>query len=403
MSTLTWFDKTLRYLGAFLALMAVTALFLSSNAQANDRVAGNSTSNQTVVTYFYTAGCPGCNEIRARLKKAQQSHQGVKLDFCNLADPKNVDRMNGMYDTFHVPYERWNGRLAVFVNGKCFVNENEVNAGIDAALCVKPHNDVKKAPKDKTSKRIFTSFQALGVGTILIAGLLDGLEPCAMATLVFFVSYITHVGRKQRDIWKIGGMFSLGVFLAYLAIGLGLLRAIQVAQRFEAISRASFGVVGLCAIVLSIVSFQDYLKAKRGAFREMSRQLPGFLKKKTHEVIRLQSRTDAMAWAGFLVGAAVATMELACTGEIYIPTITYLVSVPEYREKAVAYLVAYAAMFSIPLLVIFFCIGMGMRSNRLAEFTKKHTATTKLILSFFFLLIGGLLLAQTARIYGWMG
>ena len=43
----------------------------------------------------------------------------------------------------------------------------------------------------------FVSFSAL---TVLGAGLIDGLNPCAFATLVFFVSYMTFTGRRGRDV-----------------------------------------------------------------------------------------------------------------------------------------------------------------------------------------------------------
>ena len=43
----------------------------------------------------------------------------------------------------------------------------------------------------------FSKFSILG---ILFAGLLDGVNPCAFATLVFFVSYLVFIGRRRRDI-----------------------------------------------------------------------------------------------------------------------------------------------------------------------------------------------------------
>lgn len=391
--------------GLSLVLYVLVSMLLMASACIASSKAANS-SHEVSISYFYTAGCPGCSEIRARLQKAQREHNGVKLLLCNLADPKNVDKMNAMYDQFHVPYERWNGRLAVFAAKSCFINEKEVNNGIDRVL-----NDtvssapMKSAKSDtlKAGKFIFHNFKALGIGTILLAGLLDGLEPCAIATLIFFVSYITYVGRKQRDIWVTGAAFSVGVFLAYLAMGLGLLRFIQLTQRFEAISRASFGIIGLFAIAMSVMSFYDYRKAKLGNYKDMSRQLPGFMKKRIHETIRFQCKTRAMALAAFVVGMAVAVMEMPCTGEIYIPTITYVVSVPEYHAKALYYLVVYSLMFTIPLLVIFFAVGLGFKSSRLVELSRKYTAATKFVLGCFFALIGTVLIVQTLKIYGLLG
>lgn len=394
----------IRFIVCILAVMSIC----SSKTRAATPSALTTPDSQpkATVTYFYTPGCPGCNEIRGSLEKAQRRHPGVDLVALNLADPKNVDKLNAMYDQFHVPYERWNGRLAVFVGKDCFTTEKEVQSSIDSAIAKAIGTRVpSRSPSDssKIGRYLFHHFKSLGIGTILVAGLLDGLEPCAMATLILFVSYITYVGRKQREIWIIGSTFTVGVFIAYLAMGLGLLRAIQLAQRFESVSRASFAVVAIFAFTMSAMSFYDYRKARAGEFKQMMRQLPGFLKKKIHQTIRYQSKTRNMALAALFVGMVVAVLEMPCTGEIYIPTLTYVMSVPEYREKALYYLVIYSIMFSVPLFLVFLAVGFGFRSQKLAELSQKHTATTKLVLSIFFLLIGLLLAVQTARVYGLIG
>ena len=68
---------------------------------------------------------------------------------------------------------------------------------------------------------IVERFKSLGIFTVAFAGLLDGLNPCAFATLIFFVSYLTLSGRKGRQVLAVGTAFTAGVFLAYLAVGLG--------------------------------------------------------------------------------------------------------------------------------------------------------------------------------------
>jgi len=54
--------------------------------------------------------------------------------------------------------------------------------------------------------------------------LVDGLNPCAFATIVFFISYLAFMGRRSREVLAVGAALALGVFLTYLGIGVGLLR-----------------------------------------------------------------------------------------------------------------------------------------------------------------------------------
>jgi hypothetical protein len=47
----------------------------------------------------------------------------------------------------------------------------------------------------------------------------------------------------------------------------------------------------------------------------------------------------------------VSVLELACTGQVYLPTISFVVGIPEMRASAIAYLVMYNLVFILPLLV----------------------------------------------------
>ena len=54
------------------------------------------------------------------------------------------------------------------------------------------------------------------------AGLLDGLNPCAFATIVFMVNLLLLLGHSRRRILEVGLTYSAAVFVTYLLIGLGL-------------------------------------------------------------------------------------------------------------------------------------------------------------------------------------
>jgi len=65
------------------------------------------------------------------------------------------------------------------------------------------------------------------------------------------------------------------------------------------------------------------------------------------------------AATGFLVSV----LELACTGQIYLPTLIFISHVPELRANALIYLLVYNFMFVIPLIVVFSPIGVPAPSN----------------------------------------
>ena len=81
---------------------------------------------------------------------------------------------------------------------------------------------------------------------VFLAGLLDGINPCAFTTLIFLISYLRLLGRRGREVLKIGFSFTLAVFVSYFLIGLGFFQALRLADSFSLVSRIiRFGMIGL--------------------------------------------------------------------------------------------------------------------------------------------------------------
>jgi cytochrome c biogenesis protein CcdA len=222
-------------------------------------------------------------------------------------------------------------------------------------------------------------FKSFGVLTVLGAGLVDGLNPCAFATLVFFVSYLAFTGRRGRDILFVGLSFTLGVFLTYLLVGVGLLRAVQSLRFFTALGRWVYLITALLCVILAVLTFRDFFKARAGQMTEMTLRLPMGLRRRIHKVIRESAQVRAFVVMAFVTGFVVSLLELACTGQVYLPTIMFVMSVPELAARAVLYLLLYCVMFILPLLVVFVLSYFGTSSEQLGRFVNRHTATIKFV------------------------
>jgi cytochrome c biogenesis protein CcdA len=239
--------------------------------------------------------------------------------------------------------------------------------------------------------RIVDRFRAFGPYTVIAAGLIDGLNPCAFATIVLFISYLAISGRKGREILSVGTAFTLGVFLAYLLVGLGLWRLLQSLDFLASLGRWVYLITALLCLFLAIFSLLDYRKARRGELEEMTLSLPHSLRLRINRVIRQTRRARAYVWAAFITGLAVSIIELACTGQVYFPTIIFVMGVPELRVRAVLYLLLYNLMFILPLVVVFILAFRGSTSRQLTHFLHAHAATVKLAMSGLFSVLAALL------------
>jgi len=84
----------------------------------------------------------------------------------------------------------------------------------------------------------------------------------------------------------------------------------------------------------------------------------------------------------------VSFLELACTEQVYLPTILFVLSVPHLQLHAVSYLVLYNLAFVAPLIVVFVVAALGTSSSRLALLVQKHTSTVKLLTAGVFVVLG---------------
>ncbi len=178
----------------------------------------------------------------------------------------------------------------------------------------------------------------------------------------------------------------MGVFLAYLLIGLGLYKILDLMGSWLAIlGRWVYALTAILCFGLAIFSFLDYLKARQGKIEDMSLNLPHALRLRINAIIRQGRSAEAYAAGAFATGLVISFLELACTGQIYLPTIIFVSSIPELRLRAIAFLVLYNVLFILPLVVVFILAYYGTTSKDLTNFLQRHAAAVKLGMVILFL------------------
>ena len=95
----------------------------------------------------------------------------------------------------------------------------------------------------------------------------------------------------------------------------------------------------------------------------------------------------------FVTGEVISVIELACTGQVYLPTILFVLGMPEVQMQAGMYLVLYNLMFILPLVAVFLLAYFGTSSQQLGLFIHRRAATIKLATAGLFVLLAGWLAA----------
>jgi len=345
------------------------------------------------VAYFYQTGCKECNRVEADLTYLQTQFPQMQIVEFNVYDQADLAVwMTEQIDftgEFHTP--------ALFIGEHVLVAEEILPENITSVLMQYQITGAEpywlSYSPEQGRQSIVERFQSMGWLAVVAAGLIDGINPCAFATLIFFVSYLTLSGRKGREILLVGGAFTLGVFVAYLAVGLGLYQVLElVGSALEVIAKFVYVITGVFCLVLAVISFMDYRKAKRGQVGEMMLNLPKQLRKRINATIRKGSKSSRYVIGAFGAGILVSFLELACTGQVYLPTIIFVSSIPELRLQAVFYLILYNLLFVLPLVIIFFLVYYGTTSKQLTEFLQEKAAAVKFGMGIVFIALGGWLL-----------
>ncbi|GAG47437.1 unnamed protein product, partial [marine sediment metagenome] len=110
---------------------------------------------------------------------------------------------------------------------------------------------------------------------IIGAGLADGINPCAYAAIIFFITYLTYIKKSRAEILLAGLLFISAVFVTYLAIGValyGLLRTMG--EVSVTLNRILYSVMALLLAVAVGLSLGDGIRCLQGRPQQMKLKLP---------------------------------------------------------------------------------------------------------------------------------
>lgn len=351
-----------------------------------------------VLAYYYTPGCRSCEEFLSTELPRLERELGIRIEVQrnDVLDPALYEELSSFAssqgqsiraipalragETLLQGDQEIRARLAAILRSAVpSVPAAPVAAADPVAPAAAPAAPAPAA--DLTTPAPLAD--RLAIFPIIAAGLLDGINPCAFTTLIFLLASLALAGRGRREVLVIGALFSLAVFLTYLGIGLGFFAALRAASAVALVSLLLRWALVLVLLVFAGLSIYDYVLIRGGRPTEILLQLPPALKKRIHASIRTRVRTAALVGSSLVLGFLVSIFEFACTGQVYLPTLAYLVRVRRQLD-AVGLLVLYNLCFVAPLLLVFAGSFYGVSSARITTFFQTHMGKVKLGLAIVF-------------------
>lgn len=340
--------------------------------------------SEIVVDFFGVDTCLNCAEVKTLLEMVQfEVDDEVVMNYYDLDKQENQELKYKYMDAYEVPQEYEGQTPLVFIGDEYLIHETaSYDSLLEALQNFTPEKHETMLKKIENSKvnaqnEIEENFKNFGFWVVLGAGLIDGINPCAFVVLLFLISYLYFVGRESKDILISGLFFALGIFIAYLVLGMGLLQAVDFLESISSLFQKIFyPIMAGVTFFLMLFSLVDFFRMNYGNKQPILGLSKG-LKQKTHSIIRKSARSSAILFASLAAGLLISFVEFMCTGQIYLPTIVYLVQGTEQSFQAFLYLMLYNLGFIIPIIGITLVTYFGISAKKIQELMMKQKVAAK--------------------------
>lgn len=340
-----------------------------------------------LVRFYYQSGCEHCAAVMREVVEPLARYFGAatKFDIGTLGDMNAYVQLQQLKDAYRVTKPA----LTYAFVGSHALADLTVNDDLYRLILAELEHPTPAPPLPPpgtvSAQQVHQQLARLGPLAAMGLGAVDGLNPCAFATIVFLIALLTRLGHRRRTLAAAGLGYAAAVFVTYTLLGLGVLRALAHVDQQLAAARALRLVVALWAAFFGVLQVRDVLRLRAGApTRDLTAQLPTRLKQYAHALLRW-STSPRWGWlvvglATAAAGVAVTLIEMACTSQVYVPVLMLLRS-EGWQARAGRLLLSYNLGFVLPLLAVTGLAIGGVGSAALAGFARRHLAGCKLALA----------------------
>ena len=297
----------------------------------------NTTAGDYSAEFFYDPNCGACHLAMAYLTEYSAANPDISINFIDIV---NRSQNRALFEEFKTAYHRkYVSVPVVFIGNAGLEGEPAIRENLEPLLSwhIKNGNNTPLRNVTPVSVSATGSHRTvISIPLVLLAGIIDGINPCACAVLIFLLICLMTIRERKRVI-QTGVAFSGSVFLFYFLTGTGLYTFTKNSGFVTGFSLVC-GIIAVIAGVALIIRAIFPGRGPGGGETGRGEEMPGYLEQFTMPLV-------------FLLGLLVGILELPCSGGIYI-SILDMISFRVNMEQGFVYLFFYNLAFIIPLLIL---------------------------------------------------
>jgi cytochrome c biogenesis protein CcdA len=362
--------------GITVAEVCVTPVICPGTPATNGTVGGD-----ICIYYFFGQNCPHCARIEPFVDEMTVRYPRVQIYSYEIYFNESNQKM---FRDFVNRYEILQpGVPALFIGDRALVGENAIRDNLEESIqYFYTHEPVCPTSyiKNEGGPHDISPIEAidLTIPSVMIAAVVDSINPCAFAVLIFLLVYLTSLQVRKR-ILTVGTAYILSVFTVYFLSGMGFFVLVQTAG----ITQIVFRVAAVVAILAGLVNLKDFFWYGKG----ISLAIPESRKEEIKNFV-----TRASIPSAIILGVLVSMFELPCTGGIYL-AILGLLSSRMTLIQGIPYLLVYNVIFVLPLFLILIGVYYGVSPETVESWRGEGRKWMRLAMGVLMVALGSLMLS----------
>ncbi len=339
-------------------------------------------TTDSVVYYLYVTACSSCAEAKKVLDTLPASVSLARGTYAFESRveviPINIGEETALalslFESYRVPEDK---RVApiVFLKDRYLSGSEEIQRELPGALAR------GEAVGNRVTQTEKTGLPPLRLLSTLAAGLVGGLNPCALSMVLLLLSILVPLKKKAG---RYALLFLASKFVCYLAIGTllaGVLRAFDL--NWLPMALKIFLTVYSAALIL--LNLWDAYAARREEYGQIRNQLPARIRRFLHHRIEgIAVDSKAMVPAIALLGVLVAASEFLCAGQVYLATLLSSLQSGAQAVRMFLMLVVYCLAFLVPSALLTALVIKGKTVMALSDWVRRRMTAIKLMTALFF-------------------
>ena len=363
-------------------IFVLLALFIYSPFMTNL----NATSTDDDAVYFASRFCSSCQKLADEGVIDSLVDQGYQIHTIYLEDDNAYTKL--LYDfqyTYEVDFFGTSLTPIIFAGDTYFVGYEDIKEAVD-------QGEIQNIMDTQSLLTIESAPDAdFSLITFVLLGFVDGVNPCAIAMLLLFISMLSF-SDQSKTLLKISFIFISAIYISYFLFGTLLYQTLSsltgVAPILEIVP---WVIVGISSIVV-VLNFYDFIVTILKKYDKIKNQLPNRIQRFNRKLMetftkKLEEGSLMIYVIAFFIGVIISFTEFLCTGQAYFTAILHLIHFSNHVGRGLILLAIYNLIFVLPLIIIALVAVKTKSVMRVSSFMRKNLHWIKLFNVLVFLAI----------------